>query len=115
KIIFVKISDELKPRRKNEPYEFQIKTHENSHQLGKRIRALYEEQRKRDPDVFSDTIRVDDGVLSTVVSHLESINLSKTDLDTKGIAFEQFMDGFFKGDYGQFFTPRTVIEFAVKM
>jgi type I restriction enzyme M protein len=53
--------------------------------------------------------------LRTVVSHLESINLSKTDLDTKGLAFEQFMDGFFKGDFGQYFTPREIIEFAVHM
>lgn len=25
------------------------------------------------------------------------------------------MDGFFKGDFGQYFTPRPIIEFAVKM
>ena len=46
---------------------------------------------------------------------MEAINLSKTDLDVKGVAFEQFMDGFFKGDFGQYFTPRPIIEFAVKM
>ena len=50
-----------------------------------------------------------------MVSHLEAINLNKTDLDVKGVAFEQFMDGFFKGDFGQYFTPRPIIEFAVKM
>ena len=54
-------------------------------------------------------------MLRTVVSHLEAINLHKTDLDVKGVAFEQFMDGFFKGDFGQYFTPRPIIEFAVKM
>ena len=58
---------------------------------------------------------MDERVLRTVVSHLEEINLNKTDLDVKGVAFEQFMDGFFKGDFGQYFTPRPVIEFAVKM
>ena len=69
----------------------------------------------KDPEVFTDTIKVDDLTLRTLVSHLESINLSATDLDTKGIAFEQFMDGFFKGDFGQCFTPRPIIDFAVKM
>ncbi len=54
-------------------------------------------------------------MLRTVVSHLEAINLNKTDLDVKGVAFEQFMDGFFKGDFGQYFTPRPIIEFCVKM
>ena len=115
KIIFVKISDEQAKRKKGEPYEFQIKTHEPSRKLAERIRALYETQKTKDPEVFTDTIKIDDATLRTVVSHMESINLSKTDLDTKGVAFEQFMDGFFKGDFGQYFTPREVIDFAVKM
>jgi type I restriction enzyme M protein len=50
-----------------------------------------------------------------VVLHLESVNLTATDLDTKGVAFEQFMDGFFKGDFGQYFTPRNIIAFAIQM
>ncbi len=115
KLIFVKISDEQKPRKKGEPYQFQIKTHEPSSKLAERINALYDEQKLRDPEVFTESIKVDDRVLRTVVSHLEAINLNKTDLDVKGVAFEQFMDGFFKGDFGQYFTPRPIIEFAVKM
>ena len=115
KLIFVKISDEQKPRKKGEPYQFQIKTHEPSSKLAERINQLYNEQKTKDPEVFTETIKVDDRVLRTVVSHLEAINLNKTDLDVKGVAFEQFMDGFFKGDFGQYFTPRKIIEFAVKM
>lgn len=115
KLIFVKISDEQKPRKKGEPYQFQIKTHESSSKLAERINALYNEQKIKDPEVFTESIKVDDRVLRTVVSHLEAINLNKTDLDVKGVAFEQFMDGFFKGDFGQYFTPRPIIEFCVKM
>lgn len=115
KLIFVKISDEQKKRKSGEPYEFQIKTHESGRRLAERIRALYQEQQKKDPDVFTETIRIDDSTLRTIVSHLEGINLSATDLDTKGVAFEQFMDDFFKGDFGQYFTPREIISFAVEM
>jgi len=115
KIIFVKISDEQAKRKKGEPYEFQIKTHEPSRKLAERIKSLYDTQKEKDPDVFTETIKIDDASLRTVVSHLESINLNKTDLDTKGLAFEQFMDGFFKGDFGQYFTPREIISFAVDM
>ncbi len=115
KIIFVKISDENAKRKKGEPYDFQIKTHEPSRKLAERIKALYEREKQRDPDVFAETIKIDDGTLRTIVSHLEGISLSKTDLDTKGLAFEQFMDGFFKGDFGQYFTPRPIIDFAVQM
>lgn len=113
KLLFIKMSDES-GRLTGEPYEFQIKTHESPAALASRIRTLYEVQRKRDPEVFSDEIRVTDEVLRTIVSHLEPVNLSATDLDVKGVAFETFMDNFFKGDYGQFFTPREVIDFCIK-
>ena len=115
KIIFVKISDEQRPRRRNTPYEFQIKTHEPPSGLGQRIHKLYEAQRAREPEVFSESIKINDQTLSTIVAHLESMNLSQTDLDTKGLAFEQFMDGFFKGNFGQYFTPREIIAFAVEI
>ena len=115
KLIFVKISDEQKPRKNGEPYQFQIKTHEPSSKLAERINALYDEQKVKDPEVFTESIKVDDRVLRTVVSHLEAINLNKTDLDVNGVAVEQFMDGFFKGVFGQYFTPRPIIEFCVNM
>ena len=115
KIIFVKIKDEQANRRNGEPYEFQIKTHEPSSKLAERIRSIYEVQQRREPDVFTDTIKIDAPTLRTIVSHIEGINLSKTDLDTKGVAFETFMDGFFKGHFGQYFTPREIIDFTVQM
>ena len=115
KLIFVKISDEQKAREDGQPYEFQIKTHESATKLADRINKLYEEQKARDPDVFTDFIKVDAHVLRNVVSHLESINLNKTDLNVKGVAFERFMDSFFKGSFGQYFTPRPIIEFAIQM
>jgi type I restriction enzyme M protein len=115
KVIFVKISDEQKARKKGEPYQFQIKTHEPPSALAKRINDLYDEQKQRDPEVFSESIKVDARVLRTVVSHLQGVNLSKTDLDVKGVAFELFMDSFFKGGFGQYFTPRPIIEFAIAM
>ena len=116
KLIFAKTCDE-KDTRKNQNYEFQIRTHETASQLGERIRKLYDKHRKREHDagVFDETIKVPDLMLSPVVSHLQGINLEKTELDTKGVAFERFMDGFFKGNFGQYFTPREVIQFAVEM
>jgi type I restriction enzyme M protein len=46
---------------------------------------------------------------------LEGISLDRTELDTKGVAFEEFMGSFFKGDFGQYFTPRELIAFAVEV
>ncbi len=115
KIIFVKVRDEKRARSYGEHYGFQIKTDEPAHILAGRIRALYAVEMQREPDVFTEDIRVDDATLKMCVSHLEAVNFNKTDLDTKGVAFEQFLDGFFKGDFGQFFTPREVIQFAVAL
>jgi type I restriction enzyme M protein len=115
KLIFVKIADERANRQAGEPYQFQIKTHETAKALAGRIRKLYDDQKTRDPDVFTETIKVGDGQIQAIVTHLQEINLSATDLDVKGLAFEQFMDGFFKGDFGQYFTPREVIRFTVDL
>lgn len=116
KIIFVKIRDEKNTqRKKGEPYAFQRRTEEAAEELAARVHALYEVEQKREPGVFKGRIDVDHPVLAQVVEHLESISLSQTDLDTKGVAFEEFMGGFFKGDFGQYFTPRELIAFAVEM
>lgn len=115
KLIFLKTRDEKKPRKKGQPYEFQIKTNETPQRLATRIKAMYAIERQNEPDVFNDDIKIDDTTLKNVVLHLEGVNLTDTDLDTKGVAFEQFMDGFFKGDFGQYFTPRNIIAFATQM
>jgi type I restriction enzyme M protein len=115
KIIFVKVRDEKAQRKKGDPYDFQIKTDEPASALAGRIKAIYSEAQERDPEVFKEPIRIDDATLKMCVSHLEGINFNATDLDTKGVAFEQFLDGFFKGDFGQYFTPREIIQFCVEM
>lgn len=115
KLIFLKTRDEKKARKKGEPYEFQIKTNETPQRLAARIKELYAIERQKEPDVFNEDIKIDDTTLKDVVLHLEGVNLSATDLDTKGVAFEQFMDGFFKGDFGQYFTPRNIIAFTINM
>lgn len=126
KLIFCKIWDERKPRKMGEPYDFQIITvskdeekNENKRRLiendnlYKRIIALYEEGRAKDKEVFRDNIRLTPEKIRTVVGYLESINLSETDLDSKGRAFETFMGSFFRGTYGQYFTPREIVQFVV--
>ena len=115
KIIFVKIRDEKRGRKNGEYYDFQIKTHEKAQSVYNRINEIYLEAKEKDPEVFKETLKIDPEELYTVVGHLQSVTLSKTDLDTKGVAFEQFMEDFFKGKSGQYFTPREIVSFAVKM
>lgn len=50
-----------------------------------------------------------------IVRLLERYNLSDTSEDIKGIAFERFLGRTFRGEIGQFFTPRPIVEFMVCM
>jgi type I restriction enzyme M protein len=50
-----------------------------------------------------------------IVKLLERYNLSDTSEDIKGIAFERFLGRTFRGEIGQFFTPRTIVEFMIHM
>jgi len=115
KIIFVKIRDEKRGRKTGDYYDFQIKTHEKAESVYKRLDTIYQEAKQKDPEVFKESLKIEPEELYTVVGHLQSISLNKTDLDVKGVAFEQFMEGFFKGISGQYFTPREIVSFAVKM
>ncbi|MXZ01321.1 N-6 DNA methylase, partial [Candidatus Poribacteria bacterium] len=115
KILFIKIRDEKKARRDGEPYDFKIKTRENAESVANRINSLYQEAKAQDPEVFTEDIEIDQSRLFSVVNHLQGISLNQTDLDVKGVAFERFLGNFFKGEIGQFFTPREVVEFMVDM
>ena len=135
KLIFCKIWDEKKDRKEGQPYDFQIITvdaseiknfeklgedelkksiqEEENKRLFNRIKELYEEGRKKDPEVFRDNIRLTPEKVRTVVEYLQDINIGETDLDAKGRAFETFMNSFFRGNFGQFFTPREIVKFIV--
>lgn len=116
KLIFVKHRDEKdSSRAEGQPYEFQRKSEETAEDLSTRIHKLYLREQEQEPDVFTDKINVEPPVLAQCVEHLEGISLDRTELDTKGVAFEEFMGGFFKGDFGQYFTPRELIGFAVEV
>lgn len=114
KLLFCKLKDE-KQTKKNEHYKFQIGSHETPDEVADRIQKIYEQAKTDDPQVFKERINLSSEIVYNVVEHLQGLTLSKTDLDTKGVAFEIFMKDFFIGKMGQFFTPRPVVQFCVKM
>jgi type I restriction enzyme M protein len=125
KLIFCKIWDERKDRKTGQPYDFQIiqvegkdekdSVRKTNEALFERVTALYEEGRLKDKEVFRDNIRLTHEKIRTIVGYLQDINLGETDLDSKGRAFETFMDSFFRGNFGQYFTPRPIVDFAVNV
>lgn len=133
KLIFCKIFDEKKKRKNGVPYDFQIikvepkskdkhdiekADRETNENLLHRLISLYEEgkligERKNDTEIFREGIKLNAAKARTVVSYLEGVDLLNTDLDSKGRAFETFMGSFFRGDFGQYFTPRNIVSFIV--
>lgn len=115
KLIFCKLWDEKEDRAEGEPYDFQEFKKEDPEFLLKRIKAIYEKGRVKDPEVFREPIRLSATELKTIVGYLAPYNIGETDLDAKGRAFEKFLGAFFRGDFGQYFTPREVVDFVVKV
>lgn len=63
----------------------------------------------------NETIRIRETSFEKIVEELQVYNLSTTSDDVKGIAFEKFLGRTFRGELGQFFTPRTIVEFMVSV
>lgn len=115
KLIFCKLWDEKKDRKEGEPYDFQEYKKEDPEFLLNRVKAIYELGRLKDANVFKESIRLSANELQTLAGYLAPINIGDTDLDAKGRAFEKFLGAFFRGDFGQYFTPREVVDFVVKV
>jgi type I restriction enzyme M protein len=119
KIIFSKISDE-----KNilSDLEFYVKPNELNDPDGqiackKRIETIFGRVKAKFPQIFntSETIELNPRSLVRVVAELQNYSLLSTDIDIKGKAYEEIVGSNLKGDRGQFFTPRNVMNMAVDM
>ena len=83
------------------------------------IASLFEQTKTtyRGDRIFApeDKLNLKTATAETIVKELERYNLSDTSEDVKGIAFERFLGRTFRGEIGQFFTPRPVVEFIIRM
>lgn len=59
----------------------------------------------------NEIIKIRQNSFEQILEKLETYNLSDTQDDVKGIAFEQFLGTTFRGELGQYFTPRTIVDF----
>lgn len=80
---------------------------------------LFEETKEyyKSDDLFAagDRLEISEATFQRIVKKLERFDLSKTGDDIKGLAFEKFLGNTFRGELGQFFTPRPVVEFMVNL
>lgn len=114
KLMFAKIFDE-RFTKNGEYYRFQIGTHEDKRDVTIRVKDIYKDAQKKEPAVFKGEIELSDRLVFRLAEILQDISFSKTDLDAKGRAFEKFLTKIFRGEYGQYFTRREIVEFMVDM
>ena len=119
KILFVKVyvERELRARRQRKNL-FNVEFLDE--QIGKHpLNTLFEKTKEEyeEDKIFEDDeeIRLKPATGREIVKLLERYNLSDTSEDIKGIAFERFLGRTFRGEIGQFFTPRTIVEFMIRM
>ncbi|RYD96013.1 MAG: N-6 DNA methylase [Sphingobacteriales bacterium] len=129
KILFIKIRYE---RENDESQIFSLdrfkKNRDNYEKLNKEMgvknatpfyQNLFERTKEqfKDDDLFeaNEIIRIRENSFEAIVKELEIYNLSTTSDDVKGIAFEEFLGKTFRGELGQFFTPRTLVDFMVEV
>lgn len=119
KVLFVKVWVEREMRRKRQRKNLFTAEWLDS-QLGdnpldllfQQTKEFYRADRIFEPD---ERINLKTATGREIVRLLERYNLSDTSEDIKGIAFERFLGRTFRGEIGQFFTPRSIVEFMIRM
>ena len=113
-VLFCKIYDET-TKGPDELVEFRAGIDESPEQVLDRILDLFARVKDRFDDVFdpTDTIELDEAALAYVVGELQTYCITEADRDVVGDAFEVFMGPALRGEEGQFFTPRNVVEMIV--
>ena len=86
-------------------------------QLKEKLQTLFAQAKEKWQGVFSEdqTFELTDSHLSICVSSLQDIKLFNSNLQIIDEAFEYLVNKSAKGEKGQYFTPRHVIDMCVKM
>ncbi len=116
KLIFTKLYDEMSCHQGKYPF-LRFRNSNTSTQLKNSIQSLFDDAKTRWPGVFLDDerIRLSADHLQVCVGSLEEWKLFNSNLDVIDDAFEYLVSKSAKGEKGQYFTPRWVIDMCVKM
>ncbi len=127
KILFIKIMYERNPKQES---IFSLKQFERLKEAWNMSRGKSESESSYIQRLFEDVkaefltdnifdqnekIKLREQSFEQIVKELEIYNLTSTSVDVKGIAFERFLGRTFRGELGQFFTPRVIVDFVVEL
>lgn len=117
KLIFAKLYDELICERDSSAYLKFRNSGETDFELKEKIQSLFDDAKKKWEGIFTDESKIllSPSHLAVCVATLQDIKLFNNNLDVVDDAFEYLMSKAQKGEKGQYFTPRYVIDMCVKM
>ena len=89
----------------------------NREKACRRVRQLFDAVKERYPDVFnrSEEITVSDEQLSIVITQLQQYSFLDSPYDVIGTAYEIYVASHLKGERGQYFTNRLVVNMMINM
>jgi type I restriction enzyme M protein len=117
KLIFTKLYDEMEGGRNQNRY-LEFKDYgDTESDLKAKIQSLFDKAKKKWAGVFTDDekIQLTPSHLAICVASLEGVKLFNSNLEVVDEAFEYLISKSSKGEKGQYFTPRYVIDMCVKM
>ena len=117
KLIFTKLYDELESGR-NLSRHLEFRNYgDTESELKEKIQNLFNKAKGKWEGVFSadSKIELTASHLSVCISSLQDVKLFNSNLDVVDDAFEYLINKSSKGEKGQYFTPRYVIDMCVKM
>ena len=117
KLIFTKLFDEMESGRNRTRHLTFRNYGDTDTELKEKIQKLFEQANKKWEGVFSSDAKImlTTSHLSVCVSSLQDVKLFNSNLDVVDEAFEYLINKSSKGEKGQYFTPRYVIDMCVKM
>lgn len=117
KLIFTKLYDEMESGRKRDRnLEFRNYGYTET-ELKDKLEGLFHDAREKWPGVFPAEAKflLTPSHLSVCVSTLQDVKLFNSNLEVVDEAFEYLINKNSKGEKGQYFTPRYVIDMCVRM
>ncbi len=117
KLVFTKLFDELESGR-NKTRHLEFRNYGDTEtELKEKIQKIFDRAKEKWEGVFSEESKIEltASHLSVCVSSLQNVKLFNSNLDVVDDAFEYLINKSSKGEKGQYFTPRYVIDMCVKM
>jgi type I restriction enzyme M protein len=116
-LIFCKMHDEKSPRNERQFWAGPKEQFDRDGQLAiqKRILQLFSVVKREYKAIFrgNEEVTLSPRALSFIVSELAKYELTRTDVDAKGAAYQEIVGTNLRGDRGQYFTPRGPIKLVV--